>query len=449
MCINFIDRFLSGEGRTGIVKRNIVGSLLIKGVSIIVSLLLVPITIGFVSAELYGVWLTVASVMTWLHFLDLGFTQGLKNRLTEALAYKDYEKGRSLVSTTYLMLVVIFIPVCIVLELIIPMVNWTQLLNVNECYNRELINVMRVVVGIACVQMVINVIVSVIAAFQMVALSNSFGVIGNIISLIIIFFLKDSFSPSLIVLALTIGLMPTLVTIVASLICYNNSFKIVSPRWKDINLSYTKDLFSLGSKFFIINIQVLVLYWSTNVLISYVSSPIEVTRYNIAFQLMNVAMMLYTIITSPLWPAYTDAYARNDYNWMKNTRNKMTKILYMSVLGCIILLLLSSPIYKIWIGEKVDIPFMMTFLVALYVIAYCCMNLNGTLIVGIGKIKVETYMVVLGMLIHIPLSLYLGKYIGAYGVIVSLITINTIYAIVMYFQVNMLLNEKAVGIWNK
>jgi O-antigen/teichoic acid export membrane protein len=111
-------------------------------------------------------------------------------------------------------------------------------------------------------------------------------------------------------------------------------------------------------------------------------------------------MMAYTIITTPLWPAYTDAYTRGDYDWMIKTRNKMKTILLLSILGCFILVVLSQPIYHIWIGNKVNIPYTMTLLVALYVSAYCWMNFNGTLVVGIGKIQVETIIVIFGMLSH-------------------------------------------------
>lgn len=441
--------FFQGDKRSVTVKKNVVGSLLLKGIGIVVSMLLVPVTIGYVNAELYGVWLTVASVMTWLHFLDLGFTQGLKNRLTEALAHEDYEKGKSLVSTTYLMLITIFIPVCIILELLIPLVDWVNLLNVNQKYSEDVTNVMHVVVAIACLHMIVNVIVSVIAAFQKVALSNSFSVIGHVIALFVILVLREVCPPSLIALALTLAAMPTLVTIVASLVCFNGKFKKVAPSWKSVNLYYIKDLFSLGYKFFIINVQVLVLYWSTNILISHVSSPIEVTRYSIAYQLLSVAMYIYTIISSPLWPAYTDAYAKGDYIWMKKTRNKMEKVLLISIFGSIVLAVLSQPIYSIWIGDKVSIPNTMTMLVALYVIAYNWMNLNGTLVVAVGKLKVQTYMCLVGMIVHIPLSLFLGKYYGAYGVVISLFLINFMYAIIVNIQVRKILNKSAYGIWNR
>lgn len=444
-----VKTLLQGSGRSGTVKRNIVASFGVKGISMAVSFALVPLTIGYVSSELYGVWLALSSILTWLHYLDIGFSQGLKNKLTEAIAQGAWERGRSLVSTTYFMMVVIFLPVCILLELAIPFIDWCSLLNVSSQYSNEIVKAMYVLVAMACLQMIINVITSVVAAFQKVALSNAFMPIGNLISLVVIYILTKTCPPSLTALAMSLAAIPILVALVASLILFTSKFKKIAPRISSIRKEYIKDLFGLGYKFFIINIQVIVLYQSTNILISNVSSPNEVTTYNIAYKLLSLAMMFYTIITTPLWPAYTDAFTRGDYDWMKNMRKKMQKIWILSTVGCFLVAGLSPWIYQLWIGDTPHIPFLMTLLVAIYVVAYCWMNLNGTLIVGMGKVKVETIIVIIGMLIHIPLSYYLSSYIGAYGVLSSLILINVIYGIVMNTQVGMLLNKTAKGIWNQ
>ena len=81
-----------GDERSVAVKKNILYSIVIRAISIVVSFLIVPITIGYVSAELYGVWLTLSSIMTWVSFMDISFTQGLKNRLTEAIAVANWER---------------------------------------------------------------------------------------------------------------------------------------------------------------------------------------------------------------------------------------------------------------------------------------------------------------------------------------------------------------------
>lgn len=439
----------AGGARSIAVKKNILGSIALRLISIIVSFALVPMTIGYVSSELYGVWLTLSSILTWLGFLDVGFTQGLKNKLAEAIAHDNWEKGKALVSTTYMMMVLIFVPVCLIIEFIIPFIDWPSLLNVSSLYADEIRSVMYILIAFACLQLIINVIISVVAAFQKVALSNSFLVIGNIISLGIIYVLTKTCPPSLISLACSLAAMPILVAIIASFILFSSKFRRVSPSIHYIKKKYIKELFGLGYKFFIINIQVVILYQSTNILISNVSSPNDVTTYNIAYKLLSSTMMLYTIITGPLWPAYTDAFARGDFKWMRRVRSKMVKILLLSIAGCILIAVLSSPIYDIWVKDNVDVPFTMTAMVAVYVSVYCWMNLNGTLVVGMGKIQVETYLVIIGMIVHIPLSLLIGKYYGAYGVLSSLIIVNTFYAIVMHIQVNKILNQTAKGIWLK
>ena len=222
---NKIIRYLiSGESRSITLKKNIISSFFLRGISIVINFMLVPLTIGYVSAELYGVWLTLSSIMTWLGFLDVGFTQGLKNKLTEAIAYQDWNKGKSLVSTTYIMMLVIFVPVCILAEFVIPYINWSDLLNVDVIYESEIKQVMYVMIAFFCIQMVVNVIVSVIAAFQKVALSSSFTVIGQFLSLVIIFILTKTAPASLMILAFAISAMPIIITVVASVLLFNGKY---------------------------------------------------------------------------------------------------------------------------------------------------------------------------------------------------------------------------------
>lgn len=216
---NYYNSFFGGSSRSITVKKNILGSLIIKGVSIIVSLLLVPITLGYVSSELYGIWLTISSVMVWLGFFDIGFTLGLKNKLAEAIALNDWQKGKALVSTTYFIMVIIFVPLCLILELLVPFVDWGSFLNVNASYNAEIMKALYILIACFCIQMIVNVLIAVVAAFQKVAFSSSFPVIGNILSLCIIYILTKTCPPSLVALALTLSVMPIIVMIIASLFC--------------------------------------------------------------------------------------------------------------------------------------------------------------------------------------------------------------------------------------
>lgn len=429
------------------MKKNIIFSLLIKGVSIVVSFLLVPLTLGYVETELYGIWLTISSIISWLHFLDIGFTNGLKNRLGESIAANNYERGQALVTTTYSMMFFIFIPLCIILVICIPFINWSGFLNVNPVYNEYIKDAMYVLVICFCLQMILNVLTAVIAAYQKVALSSSFIVIGNILSLCIIFILTKCCSPSLLALAFAISAMPVMVLLIASFYFYSKKFKKVAPSIRTYNKLYIKDLFQLGSRFFIIQIQMLVLYQSTNILISNISGPEDVTSYNLAYKYIGIAMMVYTILLQPLWPAFTDAYAKEDFRWMRNIYQKMSKVYLVCTAIIIIMVLISPLVYKIWIGDKANVPFIMTVTVAIYTLINSWVSLQVNMINGTGKIKLQTYITLIGLVLHIPLSLFLAKYTGAIGVILSMSCVTLFYSIVFTIQINKLIRQKAKGIW--
>lgn len=445
-----IKRLLGADNqRTATVKKNIIASLAIRGVSIVVSLMLVPMTLGYVSNEMYGIWLTLSSVMMWLGFFDVGFTLGLKNKLAEAIALNDWERGRSLVSTTYFMMATIFVPLCIVLELLVPFVNWATFLNVNPIYNEEITNTLYVLVAFFCVQMIVSVLTSVIAAFQKVALSSLFPVIGNVLSLAAIWLLTKCCPPSLISLAFAISAMPILVILTASMFLYHKQFKKVAPSWKTIKTLYIKDLFSLGARFFLIQIQCVVMFQCTNILISNVSGPEDVTAYNIAYKYFSVGMMVFTIVLTPLWPAFTDAFTKRDFVWMQSVYKKMTKFYALSSAVMLLMLVGSPLIYHIWIGDKAEIAFLMSLGVCIYMLVSNWDGLQVNLINGIGTIKLQTYVTLIGLVVHIPLSLFLGNTLGwgAYGIVASMIVINSIYSSFFTIQINRIIKQRAKGIW--
>lgn len=447
--MNLLRFIRQGNERTVTIKKNIVGSLVVKGCAILVQMLIVPLTLGYVSSELYGIWLTISSIILWLNFFDVGFTLGLKNKLTEAIALGDWERGRRLVSTTYFMMAVIFVPLCFLLEVAIPLVDWASFLNVDAVHNDDITRAMHILAVCFCIQMIVNVLGAVVSAFQKVALSGAFPTMGNVLSLITIYILTVCCPPSLGVLALAISVMPIVVLLVSSGILYGSLFKKVAPSFKAIDRRYIRDIFGLGFKFFIIQVQVVVMFQSTNILISNLSGPDEVTVYNIAYKYISIGTMIYGIILQPLWPAFTDAYAHCDYCWMRRIYNRMKWVYALYTVGILLMVALSPVAYCIWIGDKAEIPLLMTVLIALYTILHSWDSLQVMMLNGIGAVKLQTFITLIGLVFHIPLSIFFGRYIGCYGVIVSMTAVVIIYLSVFTIQINKILNQTASGVWIK
>ena len=123
--------FTQGHQRSIEAKKNIVGEIAIKGLSIAISLLMVPMTIHYINPTQYGIWLTISSMVGWISFFDIGFTQGLRNRFAEAKAQNNTELARIYVSTTYFYMSLIFVGLWIILLVANRFINWGSLLNID------------------------------------------------------------------------------------------------------------------------------------------------------------------------------------------------------------------------------------------------------------------------------------------------------------------------------
>lgn len=441
--------FSRGDLRSATVKKNIGYSLAIKGISICLSFLIVPLTIGYVNAELYGVWLTLSSILTWLTFFDIGFTQGLKNKLGEAIAMGDWNLGKRYVSTTYAVMLSIFVPLLIVLEFLVPHVDWASFLNVNPLYIDDIKKALAVVVACFCLQMILNVLTSVVAAFQKVALSSLFGVVGQFVSFLAVVLLSWFVQPSLFALSIAFSCMGVLVFLVASCILFRSKFRKVSPNIRYIDKNCVGGIFNLGVKFFILQIQYIVYYQTTNFLISRYAGATEVTIYNVAFKYMHVVTMLFGIIVTPLWPAFTEAFVKRDFKWMNSIYRKMTKVYWLVNLVILAMLIASPLVYQLWVGDKVSVPFLLTTIIAIYVAVTNWATLNVYIVNGSGKIKLQTYVTSIGMFLFVPLAMLLANNWGTYGVVSSILLVNIVLAIVYTKQVSLMLADRAIKIWGK
>ena len=124
------DFFTKGQDRSIKIKKNILASIKIKGLSILISLVLVPLTINYVNPTQYGIWLTLSSIVAWFSFFDIGLTHGLRNKFAEAKAKGEDNLAQILVSTNYAILAIIFSVVWISFISNNNFLDWTQILKI-------------------------------------------------------------------------------------------------------------------------------------------------------------------------------------------------------------------------------------------------------------------------------------------------------------------------------
>jgi O-antigen/teichoic acid export membrane protein len=450
--ISFFNKyFLNGHQRTIKAKKNIAASAIIKGLNIACGLILVPMTIHYLNPTKYGIWITLSSIIGWFGFFDIGLGNGLRNKFAEALATGENELAKIYVSTTYAILGLIVTGILIIFYSINPFVNWNNILNAGNdpALQRELSTLAIFVFTFFCFSFVLNLISTILTANQQPAKASLFDLLGKIITLLVIYVLTLTTKGSLIYLGIVMSSAPVFVLLLSSAWFFTGKYRDYRPSFKYVDFKKAKDLLNMGIKFFIIQIAAVLLYQTNNIIISHLFGPSEVTPYNVAFRYFSIIMMGFTIILSPFWSAFTEAWIKKEFSWIKKTMHKLMRLWGLLILLGIFMLLISKRIYGIWVGEKVSIPFTMSALVALWTLLITWNSIFGQFLNGVGKVKLQLYIGITAAILNIPLAIILGRKIGIEGVLLANVIVISISSWIYPLQYKRLINNNAIGIWNK
>lgn len=442
--------FSHGSARSIAVKKNIVGSLFLKCISVLLFLQVVPLTINYINPTRYGIWLTLSSIIVWLSFFDMGFVNGFRNRFAEAVAKGNMVLAREYVSTTYVVLSLLFSGIFLIAIAVNHFVDWSTVLNVDPIYSSELNAVFGILAFFLCLNMVSSIFTTMLAAYQKPALASLIQTLGQVLGFVCIYILTKTVPGNLSVLAFAFSGVPCFLLIIISIGMFLNSkYKNISPSFRFVHFSLTKKIVGLGGQFFVIMISMLFVFQFINIIISRVEGPMAVTQYNIAYKYFNVLVMFVNIILAPFWSAFTDAYVKQDYAWMKNARNRLEIAGLLCVPIAILMVLLSHLLYTFWIGSEVIIPISLSVALAVFAIAQIFGGVYVTFLNGIGKVRIQMLIYLFSAIIALPAMYISHHWLGLEGIVLFPSIVCTLQAILGRTQLKRIINNTAYGIWNK
>lgn len=443
--------FVRGSERSLVIKKNIAQSSIFKVASIIISLLVVPLTIDFVNPEQYGIWLTLSSIVHWISYFDLGLGHGLRNKFAEAKARENYGLASKYISTAYAIFALIFLSLFAVFFFVNRFLHWDSLLNIHQLSNSVLARLMLVIVGFFCLTMVMKVINSLLLGDQRTSFASGISVADQFIALIVIFVLSKTAESNIEYLAYASYGIPCIVLLIVTLLLFSRKgfYYQYKPSFKNIDFSLTRNLLGLGVKFFIVQVSLLVIFQFVNIILSRNCGQLAVTQYNLSFKYFNMLHMAEVIILTPFWSAFTDAYTKRDYDWMKSIYKKLNRYILFAIPVVVLMILVSPLFFKLWLHDSVEVPMLLHVCMGIYMIAMLYASLQMYLLNGIGKVNVQLYVYVFFAVVSIPLMNILSKGIGMYGILIVLSVVYAVQAIVGGIQVRKLLNNSASGVWNK
>lgn len=446
--MSFFTRKFSNT-RNKMLTTNILYSSILKIISLSTSLLIVPVTINYLNNEVYGIWMTITSILFWINTFDIGLGNGMRNYLTEAISKEDYSLGKRYISTTLTLLTLIALVIGIVVLTPLLTIDFNKFFNTEAISNFDLRNTMIVAISFTLCNFVLKNIGFIYVAMQKYAINDFLSVLGNVVSLGIIFLLTKFTTGHLIYVVLAYTATQCIIFCLAAIPLFKNHPEL-RPAFKFFDKSLSQKIVGKGLGFFVIQISsCLVIFGAANMFITQFCGPAAVTTYNIAYKFFNLLVIAYTIILSPMWNAYTDAYVKGDMKWIDQTFNRALKLWGLSVVGGGIMLAGCQIFYHLWVGEKVIVPFTVSLCTLIYV---CFFNLNNCvtyLINGLNKIRIQIITSLVFTALYIGIVLLVGKQLGIEGVVLSMAGSYACMSLIHLYQCRLLIKEKAKGIWNK
>lgn len=437
--------------RTEKAKKNIVVLFVIHFFNFLALMALVPITIRYLGENQYGIWLTLSSVFMWLGNLDFGIGNGLRNKLAESFAKEDYQSARKYLSTAYAVFAIGIFTSLLIYLVIHPFINWVFILNARSYDVKSLNNFVLIVFVLFAFQFLMRLLTSLINADQKPALNGFITLCINILTLVTVFILYLVSKSSLYAYGIVISIIPFTVLLIASYILFKGRYKHIAPSLKQIDLKSSGNLVSLGLQFFIIQVSALIVFATDNLIITHLYDPSQVTIYNIAHKYFFFITLVFNVFLAPFWSAFTDAFVKNDFEWIKQVVKRLVQVWAVFSIATIIMIIVSDFVYRIWIGGNIQIPFSLSVAMGIFMIVSNWNNIFAFFINGVGKIRLQFYFSIFAAVINIPLSIYLAKgmNMGITGVITATIICIGFASIWAPIQYKKIISGTAQGIWKK
>lgn len=449
MIKNKINRLLrSDSNRTGLIKKNILASFFIKGWVIAVQLMMVPLTLHCLGVYENGIWLTISSMLVWIDNLDAGLGNGLRNKLAEYIAKDDYENARRSVSSTLFMLVAFIVPVSLIINLWIWNADTYSFFNVDPHIVGNLNKILSCSAIFVCSTFIFKFIGNFYMGLQMPAVNNLLGCLGQTLALIGTLVVYLSGSHSLLYIAIVNTVAPLLVYLISYPITFGRRYPHLSPSLKYVDIQSAVSLFKMGIKFFVLQISGVVLFMTTNILISRYYTPEMVTPYQIAYRYFSVLQLLFFIICVPYWSATTDAYNKKDFAWIKTSGSQLDRIIMGILFVAIVMVLASKPIYQLWVGDASIVSLGMTIMVAVYVMILTLSMRYSYIINGFGTLKMQLITTVVAAVCYIPLAIFFCRDSDNVLYLLAIMSlVNLPGLIVNAVQYHKIIKGTAKGIW--
>ena len=394
-----------------------------KAAVLLTNALAIPITIRYLGTESFGVWTTISTLLSMLLVLDFGVANSLTNFISEAYAREDREHASTYATTAMGIMTVAAMLIAVSGCLIWPMMHWDRIFHLSAHGPSEAL-VSRAVAAAFVVFLLglpASLAPKILGGYQELRSASLFQAVGSVFNLLL-----------LIVLARRHAGLVALTTASAGALVLGNYLCLVwiwffhkpwlAPRPRHLSRIAARRVMRSGGELFILQIAALVVFNSDNLVVAHFLGPVEVASYSVTWRLVSYAAIAQTLIAPALWPAFSEAFSRNDLPWIRRTYYRTLRLTTGVAFGfTLVLAVAGRAMIAIWAGPQAVPSHALVLLMCAWILLSTVMNNVSIVLTSRGDTRLQAWCSVLAAVLNLVLSIYWVQRIGSIGVILGTI----------------------------
>lgn len=404
---------------------------------IFIAFLMVPLTITFVGKEEYGYWVTILSVLTWINIADFGFGNGMRNLLTQAVSAGEKSYARKIVSTSilvYLCISLVFIGLYILFKLL-----YMERLGLAPA--------LEAAIDISVIATLVSFVLK-ISNYIFFANHQSFAVtqyqlLGSMITLVLIYiFIYQGINGDIYDVSwmYSSGLV---LSLSLSVVFVFIKYPYLRPSFKYVKTNMICSLINSSSLFFLIQISVLIVFSTDNVIILTLLSGEQVTDASILDKLFGIVNIGFSIVLVSFWGLVTDAKVKQEYCWIERSIKRLYIGLIALFLINLTIFVFFEQIVGLWLGEIVEVTNSEKAIFFSYSLLLAWNGIFTNVVNGFDELSLQAKLILIAAVVNVPLSYFFVDFLelGFSGVRLATILCLFPTSILLPLQVKTIINN--------
>jgi O-antigen/teichoic acid export membrane protein len=393
-------------------------SFLAKLLTIMISFASVPLTVHYLGAERYGVWLVISSLLTWMSLTDFGLAgNALVNVIADASGKDDRQLAREYSASAFWALAIISTLLGVIFALIFHMVSWRAIFKVSTLVStQELEQACALTLLLFVVGLPMNMIPSIYNAYQDGFVSNVWSIASNMLALISLV-VVSRYHAGLPLLVIALSGTRMLVVLASGWYAFFYRYTWLAPALSSVRWVCIKRLFSLGGKYMVTQLAALGIYQSQPMIITQMLGPAQVTVFVVAYKIICLPVDFSYMATAPFISAFAEAKSRGDWNWIKGAyKNATLASIAIGLPLVVAIAVIAKPFIRIWAGPAATPNTGLVIWLSIYTLISVGMMSAGQMLSGLERLNQLALSVALCALAIIGLGILFAPKWGLSGI---------------------------------